>query len=266
MTGSPFQRAQEKFRPILKPKNPLRRQNACSGQEIVAPRSPTFTSSTSNSSSISGHGMQTSTSTSSFTSSTSASSSSSSSTAAAVAKIRIGDQKISLPLLATAGVSIFVVSLVLRALYTFGTSLLRLFVLLVFVVAALSFSSFSEKQQLSAHRKRAVEAALNGDRRSHYTNAHADDDRLNAPSLSSYQTATTPIASPYSQAASTAPLTIKSQASSYGHAKYNSAYSTKTTIATTTATTHHPSAPVYSSDGSRSRQLLTAHQRSPTYA
>lgn len=234
-----------------------------SKQEIVAPRSPTFTSSTSNSSSISGHGMQTSTSTSSFISSTSASSSSTAATA--VATMQIGDQKISVPLLATAGVSIFVLTLVFRALYTFGTSLLRLFVLVVFVVAALSFSSFSEKQQQSAHRKRAVEAALNGER-SHCTNEYAAEDRRIPSSTSSYQPATTSIASPYSQAAaSTAPLTLKSQ-TSYGHAKYNSAYSTKTTIATTTATTNQTSAPIYSLDGSRSRQLLTAHQRSPTYA
>jgi hypothetical protein len=215
--------------------------------------------------------MQSSTSTSSFTSTGSSCSSSS-----PAANIRIGDQRLSLPLLATAGVSIFVLTLVLRAVYTFGTSLLRLFVLVVFVVALLSFSSFNDKQQVAAQRKRAVESALRSDR-IHPTYTASPAATVTNPSApTSYggevysshskvaSTASpTLIASPYSSS-------VKSPTQSSGHAKYNSAYTTRTTIATTTSTTHpsssSSSSAVYSADGSRTRQLLTAHQRSPTYA
>lgn len=217
------------IRPKLKPKSPLRRQS------VVVPNSPSspiqatttmFNKSPSTSSSLSGHGT--------LSTSTSASSDMDKQSQPTIATIKVGEIELSLPLLATTGVGFFVAALLLRAIYTFSTSILRLFVMVIAIWAFLTFSQLNDRQKERQQRKKVLEERGKA----------MGDMNFNSSDFQKYgvgikQTMPANGGGGY--------------ASGYGHARYP------------TANSPLQSPPPYAPDG-RTRNLLSPHQRFATYS
>lgn len=209
---------------------------------LDSPSSTLYKKSPSTSSSLSGHGSLSTSSSGVSLDSRTAGGVQAGQPSFTVADVKVGDYTVSLPLLAIAGVGIFVGGLVLRAIVTFSASILRLFVLFVVIGAAITISQFSEKQQQAQDRKQAGTAGL--PTATGTSDDHTADDRPDrAGNL---------LRSPYVLPATPQ----RSYSSGYGHIKSSSAMSAQP------STTSSP--PAYNLDG-RTRQLLMAHQRYPTY-
>lgn len=231
---SPFARAQRAMKPILKPKSPLRRQS------VNIPNSPTspslttttmFNKSPSTASSLSGHGtLSTSTSASSEMDKQQSSQS--------LHTIKLGDIEISLPLLATTGVSVFVAGLLFRAIYTFSTSILRLFVLIIVVWAFLTFSQLNDRQKERQKVKNQMEERIQG----------TGEFKLNPADFQTFGSAATQSTTTNGNSGGGV-----GYASGYGHSRYP----------TTNSPLQSPS--LFTSDG-RTRNLLSPHQRFANYS
>ena len=229
-TPSPFARAQMAIRPKLKPKSPLRRQSVNVPHSPISPSQITttmFNKSPSTSSSLSGHGT--------LSTSTSASSDMDKQSQSTVATIKLGEIELSLPLLATTGVGVFVGLLLLRAIYTFSTSILRLFVMVIAVWAFLTFSQLNDRQKERQLRKKVLEERMRG----------TGDLKLNPADFQNYGMGVNQ-SSPVNGGGG--------YASGYGHARYPTANSPLQSPTTT-----------YAPDG-RTRNLLSPHQRFATYS
>lgn len=187
-----------------------------------------FNKSPSTSSSLSGHGT--------LSTSTSASSDMDKQSQPVVATIKVGEFELSLPLLATTGVGIFVGALLLRAVYTFSTSILRLFVMVIAIWAFLTFSQLNDRQKERQQRKKAIEERL---RAAGEINFNQVDFQKYGTGVKQSTTPTNGVGVGYS--------------SGYGHARYP------------TANPIMQSHSSYASDG-KTRNLLSPHQRFANYS
>ncbi|PWN36757.1 uncharacterized protein FA14DRAFT_152180 [Meira miltonrushii] len=226
-TPSTFARAQMAIRPKIKPKSPLRRQSVTVTSSPTSPIHPIttmFNKSPSTSSSLSGHGT--------LSTSTSASSDMDrQSHPATAATVKVGELELSLPLLATSGVGIFVGALLLRAIYTFSTSIVRLFVMVIAVWAFLTFSQLNDRQKERQQRKKIMEERTTATGGINLTQADFEKYGIGVKH-----------STPTNNGGGVG------YASGYGHARYPTANATLQS---------HSS---YASDG-KTRNLLSPHQR-----